>query len=154
MRVENGKRIVSSWFIAILIAVLLWQTRWPSLHVGLLVLLVTQAAIPVALQNQNRILSRDLNAWESTPPDEHSILHWFALQERSVGRLAAFENLGRLAGFALLAYGFWVASGYIWLAIGLGLIYPVIIYFGVTRNDTRRRRQELRKRKQELNLPQ
>src|SRR3954463_6009033 len=131
--------MASSWFIAGLIAVLLWQTRWPSLRTGLLVLMLTQAAIPLALQNQNRIISHHLTGWTSTPPDGESILRWFSLQERFIGRLALVENGGRLAGFALLAYGFWVASGYIWLAIGLGLIYPVIIYFAITRKDTRRR---------------
>lgn len=117
---------------------------------GLLVLLLTQAAVPLALQNQNRIMSRHLARWVSTPPDDDSILQWFHAHEEFIGRLALFENAGRLAGFALLAYGFWVASGHIWLAVGLGLIYPIIIYFAISRKDTRRRREELRKRKHEL----
>lgn len=142
-RVRNGERIVSSSFLAILIAVLLWQTQWIALRPGLAVLLFVQAAISLSLAYQNRRFSRAIVNWQTNAPDEPEISGWFDEQTRFVTRLALVENTGRFAGFGLLAYGFWISSHLLWLAIAIGLVYPTIVYFGITRKNQRRAQSEL-----------
>jgi hypothetical protein len=123
-RAQNTSRIKTSLFYAVLLILLWWQTRWPSLHWGLSMLLLAQLGSALLL------LWRNMRLLPSEPGGE-----WIANQLRWETRLHVFENVTRAAGFLLLAWGFWQATRNVSVALLLGVIYPGFMYWGVARKN-------------------
>jgi hypothetical protein len=63
---------------------------------------------------------------------------------------AGFENGVRTIGLVVLAYEFWVPTRNLWVALALGVVYPVTAYFGMVRGNIARTIQQLRTQKSEL----
>ena len=133
LRVKNAARVRSNAIISILLALLLWKTQWPSLRLGLLVLLIAYLGSALWLAMRNRRLA-----------GEHDPLSWFNEEERSLRRMMIFETTSRMLGFLILGYGFWVATHSWPLAFLLGVAYPLITYFGLERRAYERRLRSLR----------
>ena len=55
-------------------------------------------------------------------------------------RLRLVDNFQRTLGFAVLGYGFWSATHNLWLALALGVLYPVVSALGVFNRRNRLRR--------------
>ncbi len=127
-------RMRSLAIVALLLAALLWLTKWPSLRLGLIVLLAGQAAVILLLLNRARRLGRDQN---------EASISWFDEEAAFVTRLALFENLTRTIGFLVLGYGIWVATRSWAIALGLGVGYPALAFFGMERRNQQRARKML-----------
>ena len=131
-RLRNKKRIRSSLLVALVVALLLWNTQWPAIRPGLFVLLVGQIALAGFLFIRSRQIeaTTDLDLWFD--------------REASAMRFAGWlENGSRLVGFAILAFGFWRSTHNLPLSLALGLVYPLVIYWGLTRAATRRETRAL-----------
>jgi hypothetical protein len=153
-KARNAKRIQSSGLIAVLLGVLLWQTRWPSLRLGLVLLLFSHVGGALLLLYRNRELARDIEALEEQLFDESKMGRWFDREQSWAKRVMLFENISRTAGFLALGYGFWVPTGSVTVAVLLGVMYPAVTYFGLERRSYERRRQALTSEKsQALGLP-
>lgn len=127
--------------IAAVIAALLWQTRWPSLRLGLVILLAGQLGTAVALVFRNRHIA---GQWQHDP------LGWFDGEAEFLDRLALFESVARMAGFLVLGYGLWVVTRSLLIAVLLGAVYPLSIYFGMTRKNLQRAKAALRTQRENL----
>jgi hypothetical protein len=147
---RHGKRIRFAVLMALLIAVLLWRTQWPTLWPGLAILLCTQLGAALLLLHRNRQLSRYLHHLRSETQNIGISLHWFDTEQSFLKHLALFENGARMIGFIALAYGFWVPTRSLWIALTLGLIYPVVVYFGMGRLNTKRTMNDLQGQKDEM----
>lgn len=117
-------RLRTSVLAAILIGVLAWYTRWPSLRLGLLILLVGQLALALMLFVRKR--TGDFQSVDS--------------EEAFWNRLRLVDNCQRTLGFGVLAYGFWTATHNLWLALALGVLYPAVSALGVFNRRNRLRR--------------
>ncbi len=119
---RNNRRIRMALIIAALIAVLSLKTQWPSLQPGLYILLAGQLIFAGFLVLRNRRIT------EHIPVDR-----WFD-EELAVNRQAAWlENGPRMLGFAVLAFGFWRATGNVLVSVALGVVYPAILLWGLSR---------------------
>jgi hypothetical protein len=147
-RQRNGKHLRFAALVAVLIAALLWRTQWLSLRSGLIVLLLGQIGAAMMLFRRGATLKKNLEAARNDT--EFNALAWFAAEGAFVRSLDTFENSLRVIGFALLAYGFWNATRSLWLALVIGVIYPVTAYFGIGRANTRRTLRELEAQKNKL----
>ncbi len=127
--------------IALLLGALLWFTQWPSLRIGLTILLIGYLCAVLLLLNRNRQLTRDI---------ENPTHSWFDAEARFSSRLNILEGLTRTIGFVVLGYGFWRATGSIALALALGIGYPVAAYFGMERRKYLRTRQLLKSERDAL----
>jgi hypothetical protein len=117
-RARHGQRLWIATLVGGLIAVLLYQTQWPGLRPGLLVLLAGQAGDVLALSWRRWQLTR---------------LETLQTEERFMRRLARFDLVSQTTGFLILGYAIWTSTGNLWLAAGIGVVYPVTAYFGITR---------------------
>ena len=142
---RHVKRMQFAWLMAVLIAFLLWRTQWPMLWPGLWILLAGQ--IGAALFLIYRLRS---GKGEENISLDGSGLQWFDKEETFLKRLFLFENLVRILGFLVLAYGFWLATRSLGIAIALGLIYPIIVYFGIGRRNNIRNIRQLQSQKNEI----
>ncbi len=147
---RNAKHLRFAVLMTILIALLLWRTQWLSLHPGLIVLLIGQLGAALILFYRNAMLSRNLHQLRSTPVAKVAVLAWFSGEEVFVKRLALFEDGLRLLGFVLLAYGFWVSTGSLLIALVIGIAYPVTVYFGIGRKRTVRTLRDLEAQKDRI----
>lgn len=134
--------------VSILIGALLWRTQWLTLRPGLIVLLVGQLGATAILLYRCLALKKNLR--EAQSGGESEPLLWFAWEAAFIKRLAAFENSLRIIGFVLLAYGFWRATKSPWLAVAIGVVYPIAAYFGIGRASTRRTLRDLELQKNKL----
>lgn len=108
-------RLRTSVLAAILIGFLVWYTEWPSLKIGLILLLFGQLGIAMMLLIRKRTAAAHI----TTSEDEF------------LWRLRVFDNCQRLVGFAALGYGFWTATRNVWLALALGILYPAVCAIGL-----------------------
>ncbi len=129
-RARYAKQMQSSGLIAVLLAVLLWETKWPSLRPGLIVLLVSYAGSALLAFYRKQ--------------DASSGPSWFDREQRWLTRLMLFETISRTAGFLALGYGFWVPTRSVTVAVLLGVVYPAATYFGLERRKYQRRMRALR----------
>lgn len=130
--------------MAALIAVLIWQTQWPSLRAGLAILLIGQLILAAAY------FLRTARPVGRLPESQDAAHRWFSEEERFVQLTALFDNSARILGFVVLAYGFWTATHILWITLILGAAYPIISYFGVSRRNTRQVTRSLRQQRAEL----
>ena len=145
---RNAKHLRFAAMVAVLIAALLWRTQWLTLRPGLIVLLLGQLGAAIILSYRRVTLTKNLAAAGSN--SDFNSLDWFASEGTFVKGLATFENSLRLIGFVLLALGFWEATRSLWLALAIGLIYPITAYFGIGRANTQRTLRELEAQKKSL----
>jgi hypothetical protein len=143
-RQRHVKQMRFALLVAALIALLLWQTQWLTLRPALLLLLIGQLGTSAILFNRRIALSKKLD-W-----DEAGMLTWFVTEEKFVKYLAVFENGVRTLGLMVLAYGFWVSTRNLWLALTLGIFYPVIAYFGMVRGNLSRTIRRLKSQQDEV----
>jgi hypothetical protein len=120
----NTRRLRTSLLAAVLIGILAWYTKWPSLRLGLLILFAGQLGLAVMVLMRNRAL-----AGQSADP-----------REAFLRRLRLFDNFQRTFGFAVLAYGFWTATRNLWLSLALGVLYPAVCAAGIFNRSDRLRR--------------
>lgn len=78
------------------------------------------------------------------------MLRWAESEEHFVSLSTVVEGSVRLAGFLVLAWGFWRATHMLWMALLLGLVYPTISYFGVARRNSRQINRLLQRQKIEI----
>lgn len=80
------------------------------------------------------------------------MLAWYKKEQVYVSWLSLFENAFRGVGFLALAYGFWRATGQIWVAILLGIVYPAVAYFGMSRRAEQSQIKRLDAQRHEMEL--
>ena len=149
-RRRHLKRLNMASFVAALIAVLLYETKWPNLRSGLVVLLAGQMGDVLALLARRVQLSNDLDRKRAEAMNEAAISAWFEREELFVRRLAFFDTACQVVGFLTVGYAFWVTTGSLWLSLAIGLVYPLAAYLGMTRRKNLQAIGELRAKKQEL----
>jgi hypothetical protein len=143
-RQRHAKHIRFSLLVGLLIAALLWQTQWITLRPALFLLLIGQFGTAAILFNRRAALSKRLDL------DKAGMLAWFDTEEGFVKYLTAFENGIRTVGLMVLAYGFWLPTRNLGVALALGVVYPIIAYFGLVRGNLARTIRQLRMQKSEL----
>ena len=132
-RSHHARRLRFAGLMCVLILGLLYETRWWGLRPGLAILLAGQAGVVVTLFFRNKQLSKTLAARGTQAPQENSFTAWFEGEEALARRLMFFESACQMLGFAVLGYEFWVATRSLWIALGIGVVYPITIYFAMTR---------------------
>ncbi|MDQ2840848.1 MAG: hypothetical protein M3Y72_07390 [Acidobacteriota bacterium] len=135
-RARHLNRVRSSAVVALLLALLLWQTQWPSLKAGLVLLLIGYGGAASLLLYRAFALRR----WTVRSPE---LMRWFDDEQAFASRLMLFESVTRGAGFLVLGYGIWIATRNALLAIGLGIAYPAFAYFLLERKNYERAKRSL-----------
>jgi len=107
--------------VGALISYLLYQTQWPALRPGLMVLLAGQAVDALAL------------LWRGSQTASVLSAQWLNAELRFTNRLARIDTVFQTAGFLLLGFALWTSTRNSWLALAIGVIYPLTAYFGMTR---------------------
>ena len=143
-RQGHVKHMRFALMVAVLIALLFWQTQWITLRPALFLLLIGQLGTAAILFNRKTALSKKLDS------DEAGMLSWFDTEEAFVKYLAAFENGVRTVGLMVLAYGFWVPTRNLWVTLALGVVYSATAYFGMVRGNISRVIRQLRVQKAEM----
>ena len=82
--------------------------------------------------------------------DGLSLLSWFEEENTFSRRLALVENVVRTIGFAVLAYGFWVATRSTSVSLLLGVVYPASTYFGMSRKKQQRTMTQIKAQREEV----
>jgi hypothetical protein len=136
-RRRYNKRLLTGSLVAVLIAVLLYETQWPDLWFGLTVLLAGQVADLLVL-----LARKVLN--KAPGPS------WFEREEVFIRRLALFETAYRTLGFLALGYAFWTSTRNLLLAFAIGVVYPLTLHFGMNRRRTLADVKRLRAMKESL----
>jgi len=119
---RNRKRMRFALLVAALIALLLWNTQWPAIRPGLWVLLIGQMALASFLFFHNRRLGPPGSAAELLDRDASTRRQAMWLEQGS-----------RVLGFVLLALGFWRSTGNVLVSVALGLVYPLVSFWGFKR---------------------
>lgn len=151
-RSRNFRRTYIAGFVAALVAILLYETQWLSLHAGLVVLLIGYLGDVLALILRNVQLAKDLDRKTALAMNEAAYTIWFAREEIFVKRLAFFDAASQMIGFLTLGYAFWASSRSLWLSLVIGFVYPVTAYFGMTRRRGLEAIKQIRAKKQEVSL--
>ena len=138
-RSRHAKRARFAAMMAVLIAILAYQTQWMFLRPGLLILLAGQAGVVLALVLRNAQLSKEL-----------PLSDWFEREELFLKRLALFENACQIIGFITLGYELWIATRRLWLALAIGALYPATAYFGMARPRNQQAVRRLRTEKEKI----
>jgi len=120
---RNRKRMRFALLVAALIALLLWNTQWPAIRPGLCVLLAGQIALAGFLFFRNRRLRAPVSAAE-----------WLDSDASAKRRAIWLEQGSRGLGFMLLAFGFWRSTGSVIVSVALGLVYPLVSFWGSRRS--------------------
>ena len=128
-RVLHLKRMRFAGLMVALIVCVLYRIDWTLLRPGLVVLLAGQAGVVAALITRNIAISN----MRVGPLDAVDLQAWFKAEESFVRWLAIFENGCQIVGFLILGYGLWLVTRSSGLALLSGIVYPVSVYFGVTR---------------------
>ena len=147
---DHSRNKKAAALLGALMAVLLWQTRWPSLRAGLVVLVMGQLVVVAMLTRRNWAIAKSLEGLRKENGPGADLLGWFDQEESFAKRLTLIENAIRLVGFLMLAYGFWYATGSIAVAVLLGIFYPVIAYFGIVRKKHLRNISKLKAQRSHL----
>jgi hypothetical protein len=129
-RISNEIR--SAVLLAIVTAALLYFIRWPSLQPGLAIIVASRLIIAFALFRRNRAYRKTLDDVRRDRIQGSSVVSWFDGEERFLKRVKFFYA-GPVVGVMILAYGFWMQTGSLWIAIALGLVYPASITIGIWR---------------------
>ena len=136
-RSRTFKEIRSNLLVALLTAVLLYFIPWTALRPGLALIAIGRLAGAFVLWNRNRTYANTLSRARQSPAAEGWMLPWFDNEERFLKRVK-FLYAGSMIGFAVLAYGFWLQTGNLWIALALGVAYPASVAFGAWHlNDVR-----------------
>jgi hypothetical protein len=151
-RGRHTKRLYMAIFLSILIACLLYETQWPMLRPGLLVLLIGQFVDALALYRRNVQLAHDLEQKKVAGLNEVAMGAWFGHQESFIKLLAIFDSSCQAIGFLALGYAFWISTQSLGLALAIGVIYPLTFYLGITRVKTIAAIKRLSAKKQELEM--
>jgi hypothetical protein len=146
---RNAKRAHFAELIAVLLAILLWETKWLALRPGLVILLIGQLGVALVLILRNLRLSKDLERWSSSV-EKDDLLAWFEAEGAFARRSTWFESGARLLGLIVVAYGFWAVTGNLWVALAIGVVYPVSLYFGMMRSSNAVTLQRLEKQRDEI----
>ena len=149
-RTRNAKQMRSAIFIALLLMILLWWTQWPSLKPGIRTLVVGYLLVSGLRFRRYSTVGKELDEFSNGDRSSSDAVSWFDEEQSYSNLIMLVENGVRTVGFALLAYGFWIASGNTILSILLGVIYPVIAYFGIARANMQRTRRQLRTQRNEV----
>jgi hypothetical protein len=144
VRERHVKHMRFALVVAVLIALLLWQTQWIALRPALILLLLGQVGTAAILLNRRTPFSK------SPDLDEAGMLAWFDTEAVFVKYLAVFENGVRAIGLLVLAYEFWMTTRNLWVALALGVVYPMTAYFGMVRGSISRTIRQLRIQKNEI----
>jgi len=128
----HTKRLYTALLVAALISYLLYRTQWPALRPGLMVLLAGQVVDALAL------LWRRSQTRPGAPSAE-----WLKAELRFTHQLARADTVFQAAGFLLLGYALWISSRNAWLALAIGVVYPVTSHFGIMRPRNAAIRREL-----------
>lgn len=131
-KARNQNRLRVSLLIAALIGLLLWKTQWPAIVPGLVILLAGQLGLAIFLAVRNSQLARPAELEE-----------WFRGEARALRIASWIENFSRMAGFVLLAFGFWQSTRNLVLALALGVVYPAIVYWAMARVRARKEVRQL-----------
>jgi|GEM_PF-5256207 len=145
-RRRHSNRLYIAILVAVLIALLLYQTQWLALRPGLIVLLGGQLVDVSALLFRNVQLSRDMQG----VMNESTIAEWFKREELFIKALGFFDAACQMVGFLALGYAFWISTRSLGIALAIGIVYPLTFYFGVNRRKTSDSIRILRAQKQEL----
>jgi hypothetical protein len=135
---RNNQQIRSSLLIAALVGVLVWKTQWPAIQPGLIVLLVGQLGLAGFLIF--------FNLRRKSPMKLNELL---AVEGSAMRKAAWLGNGSRLLGFALLGSGVWRSTHNLPISIGLGVVYPAVIAWGLVRSSGRAKRLETARRRME-----
>jgi hypothetical protein len=137
-KARNNQQIRSSLLIAALVGVLVWKTQWPAIQPGLIVLLIGQLGLAgfLVFVNLRRKLPMKLN-------------ELLAVEGSAMRKAAWLGNGSRLLGFALLGFGVWRSTHNLPISIGLGVVYPAVIAWGLVRSSGRAKRLEAGRRRTE-----
>ena len=125
-KARNNQQIRSSLLIAALVGVLLWKTQWPAIQAGLVVLLIGQLGLAGFLAFRN-FRHRPAVELDELLEDEGAAM-------RKAGWLG---NGSRLLGFVLLGFGVWRSTHNLPVSIGLGVVYPAVLAWGLVRSSSR-----------------
>ena len=140
-------RLRSAGVVALLLAALLWFTKWPSLRAGLIVLLAGQIGLMIFLLRRSFVLVREMKQVRASLVEKNTFTSWFDAEARFATRLGVSEDLVRTAGFLILGYGFWTATGSALIALALGVAYPAFAYFAMERRKHNRAKRILQAEK-------
>lgn len=143
-RVAHLKHLRFALLVAALIALLLWQSQWLTLRPALYLLLIGQLGTAGILFNRRTALSKE------QVTEQTEMLAWFDSEEAFVKYSAIFENGMRTIGLLALAYSFWAQTRNLWIAVALGVVYPLTAYFGMVRGNISRTIRQLRIQKNEM----
>jgi hypothetical protein len=149
-RTSHARRLRFASLLCILIVGLLYRTQWIVLRPGLTILLGGQAGVAIASFFRNQQLRKTLHQQEIWPAEQDSISAWFEGEESFVRRLALFETICQMAGFAVLGYELWIASGSLPVAVAIGIVYPAAMYFGMARKRNSTWTRQLMTKKQQI----
>jgi hypothetical protein len=149
-RRRHRQRLYVASVVAVLIVGLLYQTQWVNLRAGLLVLLAGQAGDVLALFLRNAQISRDVERNNAGLLNDAAFSAWFEREEFFIKHLAFFDTACQTIGFLALGYALWISTRSVTIALAIGLLYPITIYFAMTRKKTLAGIRRLRAKKQEL----
>jgi len=149
-RRRHSQRLYLASLVASLITVLLYQTQWLYLRSGLIVLLAGQVGDVLALLFRRLQLSNDLPEKKSGIVNEVALTGWFEREESFVRHLAFFDAACQVIGFSALGFAFWISTHSLWLALLIGVVYPLTSYFGINRRKKTGTIKELRAKRREL----
>ena len=125
-KARNNQQIRSSLLVAALVGLLLWKTQWPAIQPGLIVLLIGQLGVAGFL------IFRNLRHRPAVERNE------LLEEDRAAMRKAGWLGNGlRLLGFVLLGFGIWRSTHNLPVSIGLGVVYPAVLAWGLVRSSTR-----------------
>ena len=125
-KARNNQQIRSSLLIAALVGVLVWKTQWPAIQPGLVVLVIGQVGVAGFL------IFRNLRHRPAVELNE--LLQEEGAAMRKAGWLG---NGSRLLGFVLLGFGVWRSTHNLPVSIGLGVVYPAVLAWGLVRSSSR-----------------
>jgi hypothetical protein len=125
-KARNSQQIRSSLLIAALVGLLIWKTQWPAIQPGFAVLLTGQVGVAgfLIFRNLRHRPAVELN----------DLLQEGSAAIRQVGWLG---NGSRLLGFVLLGFGVWRSTHNLPVSIGLGVVYPAVLAWGLVRSSSR-----------------
>jgi hypothetical protein len=149
-RRRHSSRVYVASLVAVLIALLLYQTQWLYLRPGLIVLLGGQVGDVLALLLRSVQLASDMRNKKPGLVTGAALNLWFKREELFIKNLAIFDGACQIIGFLALGYAFWISTSSLALALAIGLVYPVTFQFGISRRKVSGAIKELRNKRHEL----
>ncbi len=153
LKVRTARREQTAVVISVLLGVLLWQTKWPSLRPGLTILLLAYVGSALVLLYRTKRLAQDIEQVNEGLFKPDRALHWFDREQAWTRGLMLFETLSRTLGFLVLGYGFYAATGSVTVAIALGVVYPALSFLGLEWRSYERQMRSLGTERENLDAP-